>query len=286
MRAATRLAQRARAARLMSQRPPRLVLAAALVVSAMLISNRAGAVLPDPAADGWHSWRVAATPTAPGMCCTGYDGVGVVPCDLGNRGGGYVAHHGSARGTSGRTDEVRVFVRVEAGRPTDVRTLDAQCPVTAPDGIHDLGQVNADASAAWLAKLIEPRAPTSAGAIAAVAMHDSTVARDALTRTARAAASLDNRRDAVFWMGQARAHDSAGELERLMVEDSNASLRHHAIFSLSQMPDEGWLETLIALVENRQRPLDDRRQALFWMAQSEDDRAMDYLTKVLTDRRP
>jgi hypothetical protein len=45
---------------------------------------------------------------------------------------------------------------------------------------------------------------------------------------------------------------------------------------------EGGIGTLIATLENRELPMEIREQSLFWMAQSDTDRAYEYLTALLT----
>jgi hypothetical protein len=45
---------------------------------------------------------------------------------------------------------------------------------------------------------------------------------------------------------------------------------------------EHGIGTLIATLENRELPMEIREQSLFWMAQSDTDRAYEYLTALLT----
>jgi HEAT repeat protein len=53
-------------------------------------------------------------------------------------------------------------------------------------------------------------------------------------------------------------------------------------FALSQLPDERNVDALFAVLRNNQLPEDVRKQALFWLAQSDSERAYEYLDGLLT----
>ena len=71
-------------------------------------------------------------------------------------------------------------------------------------------------------------------------------------------------------------------LLKLLDQETSSKLRDHIIFSLSQTstPDHQGTTELIRLVrESRDKQI--RRQAMFWLGQSEDPRALDLLTEIL-----
>jgi HEAT repeat protein len=58
-------------------------------------------------------------------------------------------------------------------------------------------------------------------------------------------------------------------------------VREQAIFALSQLPDGRGTRALIATAEDRSLTREQRKRAVFWLAQSESDEAQAYLQKVL-----
>ncbi len=61
-------------------------------------------------------------------------------------------------------------------------------------------------------------------------------------------------------------------------------MREHAIFALSQLPDERATRALIAAAEDRSLSSEQRKRAVFWLAQSESQGAQTYLEKVLAGK--
>ena len=85
------------------------------------------------------------------------------------------------------------------------------------------------------------------------------------------------RRKALFWAGQQEGTSTADLLGVYRSADSR-NLREHAIFVLSQRPDDASVDALIGIA----RSDDDSRmrgKALFWLAQKHDDR----VTKLISD---
>ena len=85
------------------------------------------------------------------------------------------------------------------------------------------------------------------------------------------------RRKALFWAGQRDGTSTADILGVYRSADSR-DLREHAIFVLSQRPDDASVNALIGIA----RSDDDSRmraKALFWLAQKHDDR----VTKLISD---
>jgi hypothetical protein len=62
-------------------------------------------------------------------------------------------------------------------------------------------------------------------------------------------------------------------------------LRKDAIFAMSQLQGERAVDALFAVLRNRQLPQGVREQALFWLAQSDSDRAFEYLDRLLAGGR-
>jgi HEAT repeat protein len=91
----------------------------------------------------------------------------------------------------------------------------------------------------------------------------------------------DVRAQAWFWLahtGHANAEDAIMAAAR---KDSDEEVREQAIFALSRLPDERATRALIAAAEDRTLSQQQRKRAVFWLAQSESKGAQAYLEKVL-----
>ena len=86
----------------------------------------------------------------------------------------------------------------------------------------------------------------------------------------------------------ARAHRSAeaeAAIAAALRKDADEHVREQAIFALSQLPDERATRALIAAAEDRALSREQRKRAVFWLAQSESAAAQAYLEKVLVGTR-
>jgi HEAT repeat protein len=88
-----------------------------------------------------------------------------------------------------------------------------------------------------------------------------------------------NREQAMFWLGQGRGPSS--DLVRLYDRLDGTQLRSHLTFVLSQRHDGESLDKLIDIAEH-DHDRDVRRQALFWLGQSKDPRALAYIRDLVT----
>jgi hypothetical protein len=87
------------------------------------------------------------------------------------------------------------------------------------------------------------------------------------------------REQAMFWLGQGRS--PTADLVRLYDRLSEPSLRTHYTFVLSQRHDREALDKLIDVAQH-DRDRSVRRQALFWLGQSKDPRALDFIRDLVT----
>jgi hypothetical protein len=91
----------------------------------------------------------------------------------------------------------------------------------------------------------------------------------------------DVRAQAWFWLAQTRAADAEQAIGAALRTDSDERVREQAVFALSRLGDERATSALIAAAEDRSLPREQRKRALFWLAQSEAKEALAYLDKVL-----
>jgi len=225
---------------------------------------RAAASLDALAADGLYTWRVAATEDSPSWCCSCWSRNSVVSsaCDLDSRHANYsAAEEFPAQG------EMQIYALIEAGKPQHIRALSPQCQVTSRREVVGLGVVEVEESLAWLKRHVAAPATVSTDALAAIAIHEGPDALHFLIDVANSGPGKELRKEAIFWMSQARIAESASELERLMFRDKSAEVRKHSAFSLSQSNAAGRSDALIRQGREDHNP-DVRSQAWFWLAQT------------------
>jgi HEAT repeat protein len=293
--------------------------------------------------DGWTSWDIPAVAGAPAWCCQkpGSPAETTI-CRLDDRQNGYISRD------SETTDAVRVYARFADGKLQRLRALSASCTVQANSEIRKLS-LSEQASVEWLSGLTGPDGRVDNrlrnDAMAALAVHRTSLANDVLAELARRGGQLEIRKNAVFWLALLRGSDGASLTRSLMFGDSDARMREHAafaltqsrsprvtddlirlattdrdrkvrgqawfwlshmgspqvetaittalrsetdrhvreqaIFALSQLPEERATHALIGVVENKALAQEDRKKAIFWLAQANSDGALAYLDKVL-----
>jgi len=91
--------------------------------------------------------------------------------------------------------------------------------------------------------------------------------------------SEHTREQAMFWLGQGRG--PTADLVRLYDKLDDPSLRNHYTFVLSQRRDGEALDKLIDVAQH-DRDKSVRRQALFWLGQSKDPRAVAFIRDLVT----
>ncbi len=89
------------------------------------------------------------------------------------------------------------------------------------------------------------------------------------------------RSQAWFWLAETGAAESETAIGAAVRKDEDDHVREQAIFALSQLPDERGTRALIAVTEDRSLPAEQRKRAMFWLAQSDSKGAQVYLEKVL-----
>jgi hypothetical protein len=91
----------------------------------------------------------------------------------------------------------------------------------------------------------------------------------------------DVRGEAWFWLAQTGAANSEEAIVAALRKDGDAHVREKAIHALAQLPEERATRALIKVAEDRTLSSEQRKRAVFWLAQSEEAGAQAYLEKVL-----
>jgi len=94
----------------------------------------------------------------------------------------------------------------------------------------------------------------------------------------------DTRKAAIFWLGQT-AGDRAVQALGDLVDQGGADVdvQEQAVFALSQVRDGGGVEPLLEIARRHANPR-IRKSAMFWLAQSEDPRAVALFEELLRSR--
>jgi HEAT repeats len=255
------------------------ITATILFLSAAMLPYAASAGLSMPR-DGWVSWQVPAVADAPSWCCfgdwrKGNPNAEKETCQLDGADHGYGTN--SANGRSETTDSIRVYARFDGGKLAKLRAFAASCAVKANSVITSLENVSVEASAKWLVDFVKanvaiqpsnPRPRTrSSDVMAALAMHQGNMARDALTDFARNDLRVEHRKEAMFWLTQVRGEEGALIVAPLMFSDADAAAREHAAFAIAQTKSPLAVANLIRQ-GNSDRDAQVRAQAWFWLSQT------------------
>lgn len=184
------------------------------------------------------------------------------------------------------TDVVEVDVEVRDGVVRDVdvvRPLDER----PDDLVADLGMVGPREAVDFLMGLAQggatPNGAEEAVFPATLADVDD-VWRDLIEVARDRSIHEGVRKNALFWLGQ-EAADAAtdGLSEVALSEDEDQDVRDAAIFALSQRPENQAIGALIEVARSADHA-ESRRTAMFWLAQSEDDRVVRFFEQVLLGR--
>lgn len=215
----------------------------------------------------WVGW-IAPMAAEQGQVCCFHKGRSS-GCKLESHGSGFSMNFGNP----GRlpAEELLVLVRFEAGRPTDVRSLDSGCPLDGGGArVLWLDGVERAASVRYLERIANDgpgRSKDIGGeAMASLALHAGAEADAALAKMAGPPTPAEVREDAIFWLGNARGRFGYEVLSRLVRVESDPDLLEKVAFALSQSPVPEAQGTLTEMAQAQPHP-DVRSQALFWLAQ-------------------
>ena len=106
--------------------------------------------------------------------------------------------------------------------------------------------------------------------------------REELKRIARKHSDERLRGEALFWL--AERHDAEVESIGLasIDQDPSMAVRKRAIFAIAQLPADRAIDTLKRVIHS-DRPREIRREALFWLGQQDDDRALAEFDTIFGD---
>lgn len=164
-----------------------------------------------------------------------------------------------------------------AGHPTTLRE----------DAIFWMGQVRITESATAIERLMfnDNSAEIREHAGFVYAQSAANNRAELLIRQGRLDTDSDVRSQAWFWLAETGSADAEAAILTAMRDDTDEDVREKAVFALSQLPGDRAVDALITVLGDQTLAKAIRKQALFWLAQSESTRAQDYLGDLLANGR-
>jgi HEAT repeat protein len=119
-------------------------------------------------------------------------------------------------------------------------------------------------------------------AIFALTQSKEPGAIETMVKIAHEDRSAHVRGQALFWLAHtAQRKIAADEIARAVDNDPQTEVKKRAVFALSQLPNGEGVPKLIDLAKTN-RNAEVRKQAMFWLGQSKDPRALDFFQQVLS----
>lgn len=116
----------------------------------------------------------------------------------------------------------------------------------------------------------------------ALAQNHSPGAADLLFEIARTDPDPEQRGQAMFWLAQEYPGKAQDWLLEVVRSERDDEVLEQAVFAISQLPDDDGDKVLLDLARDAAAPKAVRRQAIFWLAQSDNDDSIAALTDLLS----
>lgn len=116
----------------------------------------------------------------------------------------------------------------------------------------------------------------------ALAQNNTNSAADLLFEISQSDSDSEQRGEAMFWLAEGYPQQAKGWLLELIKTEKDEDVLEQAVFAISQLPDGAGDQVLLELAKDSQMPRAVRRQAIFWLAQSDNDSSVAALTELLT----
>ncbi len=232
------------------------------------------------AGPAWIGWSIE-TVGIHHICCYGStEDLDASPCSgrcfLENDGRNVTVVHSDGGDCVDRagSSQMVVLLRIEASAVERLRTFSTDCTLDAGGlPVFWLADVRPGESVAFLQTFVgnpslERKKHWKNGepALGAIALHEDPAADEALERYAAPPSPEPLRKQAVFWLGNARGRRGYDALRALARKEESEDLRRHLTFALSQCKVPEALDTLLEMAKRDASP-GVRGQALFWLAQ-------------------
>ena len=183
------------------------------------------------------------------------------------------------------SDQLVVLFRIVDKQVERVRTFSEDCALDAGGRtVHWLQNVRPADSVALLGSLIdaqpERKSRVTNAALAAISQHAEPSAVPVIERLARSHTTAGVRGEALFWLAQMAGDKVAGTITAAIDNDPDTDVKRRAVFALSQLPKNEGVPLMIDVARKNKNPA-VRKQAMFWLGQSKDPRAVEFFAEIL-----
>ena len=103
-----------------------------------------------------------------------------------------------------------------------------------------------------------------------------------LIKVAETDADRELKKQALFWLGQKAGKRSLDALGKTIdSNDADTEVQKQAVFAISQRPKDEAVPLLIKIAKTHAKPA-VRKQAIFWLGQTGDERALEFFKEILS----
>ena len=152
------------------------------------------------------------------------------------------------------------------------------------EAIFWLGEARGEEGFKLLKRLLDelPRGDRRREINFALSQNNTTQAGELLLEISKSDPDPEQRGEAMFWLAQEYPEQAKDWLLEVIKTEQDEDVLIQAVFAISQLPDGGGDQVLLDLARNDQLSRDVRRQALFWLANSDNESSVAALTELLT----
>jgi HEAT repeat protein len=101
-----------------------------------------------------------------------------------------------------------------------------------------------------------------------------------MIQVAKTDRSTHVRGQALFWLAHKAGQKAAAAITEAIENDPDTDVKKRAVFALQQLPPDEGVPLLIQVARANKNPA-VRKQAMFWLGQSNDPRAVRFFEEVL-----
>lgn len=186
------------------------------------------------------------------------------------------------------TRRIAVLFRIEQKKISKIRVASAECTLDAGGRtVLWFTGVKPAESVAWLESLVasetggvHERRSVGGAALTAIALHADGSADRALESFTAQRKPAELRKQASFWLGEARGRAGLTVLEKMAKSDPSSDVRAQVAFAFSVSHESGAVDDLIRMAREDES-VHARGQALFWLAQKAGQKATQAITGAI-----
>lgn len=152
------------------------------------------------------------------------------------------------------------------------------------EAIFWLGEARAEDGFKQLKRLLAelPKGERRRAINFALSQNDTAEAAELLFEISKSDPDSEQRGEAMFWLAEEYPQRAQDWLLEVINTEQDEDVLEQAVFAISQLPDSEGDRILLSLAKNTEVPRIVRRQALFWLANSDNDESVAALAELLT----